>query len=350
MSLTLHVDEQRWRANLAKVAGLANVPGRGGVVPVAKGNGYGFGLAHLAEEANSLRVDGLGVDTLAVGTYDELDAVADFDGDVVVLNPWRPTVGHEVARPQAERVIHTVGRLVDLKQVQGRVLLERMTSMKRHGFSAAELKQAADLARERGLQVEGVSIHLPLGGGYAEAEQLVLDAIAADAHHTIWVSHLSAAELSRLREHYADINFRPRIGTELWLGDRGALSVSATVLDVHPIKRGERFGYRGRKAPRSGWIVIASGGTAHGIGLTAPAAISTARGRAATLAKGGLEASGRLRSPYWLGDQQLLFAEPPHMQSSMLFLAGSGQPVAVSDALAARVRYTTTSFDRISFD
>ncbi|MEZ5111994.1 MAG: alanine racemase [Nocardioidaceae bacterium] len=345
MSLTLHVDEQRWRANLAKVAGLAYVPGRGGVVPVAKGNGYGFGLARLAGEANTLRADGLGVDTLAVGTYDELDAVADFTGDAVVLNPWRP-FAHRVG----DQLIHTVGRLVDLEQVQGRVLLERMTSMKRHGFSAAELKQAADLARERGLQVEGVSIHLPLGGGYAEAEQLVLDAIAADVHQTIWVSHLSAAELTRLREHYADISFRPRIGTELWLGDRGALSVSATVLDVHPIKRGERFGYRGRKAPRSGWIVIASGGTAHGIGLTAPAAISTARGRAATLAKGGLEASGRLRSPYWLGDQQLLFAEPPHMQSSMLFLAGSGQPVAVSDALAARVRYTTTSFDRISFD
>ncbi len=345
MSLTLHVDEQRWRANLAKVAGLAYVPGRGGVVPVAKGNGYGFGLARLAGEANTLRADGLGVDTLAVGTYDELDAVADFTGDAVVLNPWRP-FAHRVG----DQLIHTVGRLVDLEQVQGRVLLERMTSMKRHGFSAAELKQAADLARERGLQVEGVSIHLPLGGGYAEAEQLVLDAIAADVHQTIWVSHLSAAELTRLREHYADISFRPRIGTELWLGDRGALSVSATVLDVHPIKRGERFGYRGHKAPRSGWIVIASGGTGHGIGLTAPAAISSARDRAATVAKGGLEASGRLRSPYWLGDQQLLFAEPPHMQSSMLFLADRGQPVAVGDTLAARVRYTTTSFDRISFD
>ena len=339
MSLTLHVDEQRWRANAAAVFA------RGGVVPVAKGNGYGFGLSRLAKQASAL-----GADTMAVGTYAELDAVANFSGDLVVLNPWRPFAHHSPAVIEPDRVIHTVGRLVDLEQVQGRVLLEQLTSMKRHGFSATELKQAANLARDRGLQVEGVSIHLPLGGGYAEAERLVLDAIAAGLHHTVWVSHLSAAELTKLRERHADITFRPRIGTELWLGDRGALSVSATVLDVHPIKRGERFGYRGHKAPRSGWIVIASGGTAHGIGLTAPAAISTARGRAATLAKGGLEASGRLRSPYWLGDQQLLFAEPPHMQSSMLFLADRGQPVAVGDTLAARVRYTTTSFDRISFD
>ena len=339
MSLTLHVDEQRWRANATAVFA------RGGVVPVAKGNGYGFGLSRLAKQASEL-----GADTLAVGTYAELDAVADFTGDLVVLNPWRPFAHHIPAHIEADRVIHTVGRLVDLEQVKGRVLLEQLTSMKRHGFSATELKQAANLARDRGLQVEGVSIHLPLGGGYDEAERLVLEAIAAGLQQAVWVSHLSAAELTKLREHYADITFRPRIGTELWLGDRGALSVSATVLDVHPIKRGERFGYRGRKATRNGWIVIASGGTAHGIGLSAPTAISGARDRAATLAKGGLEASGRLRSPYWLGAQQLRFAEPPHMQSSMLFLAGGDQPVTVGDELTARVRFTTTSFDRISLD
>ena len=30
----------------------------------------------------------------------------------------------------------------------------------------------------------------------------------------------------------ADFTIRPRIGTSLWLGDRGALSVTATVLDT----------------------------------------------------------------------------------------------------------------------
>ena len=56
-------------------------------MPVAKGNGYGFTLGRLAR-----RAAWLGVDTLAVGTYDELPHVADrFGGDLLVLTPWRPS-------------------------------------------------------------------------------------------------------------------------------------------------------------------------------------------------------------------------------------------------------------------
>ena len=40
-------------------------------MPVAKGNGYGFTLGRLARKA-----EWLGVDTLAVGTYEELPEVA----------------------------------------------------------------------------------------------------------------------------------------------------------------------------------------------------------------------------------------------------------------------------------
>ena len=60
------------------------------------------------------------------------------------------------------------------------------------------------------------------------------------------------------------------IGTTLWLGDREALSVGATVLDAHPVERGDVYGYRGRTAPAAGTILVVSGGTAHGIGLEAP--------------------------------------------------------------------------------
>ncbi len=44
------------------------------------------------------------------------------------------------------------------------------------------------------------------------------------------------------------------------------------------------------------------------------------RTRAATLARGGLDAVGFVRSPYTIDGKHRLFAEPPHMQSSMLFL------------------------------
>lgn len=333
MSLTLHIDEARWRANLARVAE------RGALVPVAKGNGYGLGLARLATEANRL-----GADTLAIGTYDEYDAVAGFTGNIVVLNPWR-----EFAHREDPRIIHTVGRLDDIKQVNGRVLLELMTSMKRHGFTPAELGEAARIAAERGLVVEGVSIHLPLAAGAAEMDHLMEAVAAAGLTGPIWVSHLSADELAQVRQRHPGLSFRPRIGTELWLGDRGALSVSATVIDIHPIKRGESFGYRGRAANRSGHLVIASGGTAHGLGLVAPSTNAGLRDRASAMAKGSLEASGVLRSPYSWQGRQLRFAEPPHMQSSMLIVPSDLAPPTVGDQLVVQVRFTTTTFDRVEF-
>ncbi len=35
----------------------------------------------------------------------------------------------------------------------------------------------------------------------------------------------------------------------------------ATVLDVHAVERGDAFGYRGRTAPKSGHLLVVSGGT-----------------------------------------------------------------------------------------
>ncbi len=78
-----------------------------GLTPVAKGNGYGFGLGRLARKAQWL-----GVDTLAVGTYDELPEIASrFDGDLLVLTPWRPFgAALEIDPAYARRVVHTLGR------------------------------------------------------------------------------------------------------------------------------------------------------------------------------------------------------------------------------------------------
>ena len=80
MTFTLHVDGPTWRTHLAEVS--AAVPG---LVPVAKGNGYGFGNARLAAEAGSL-----GAPVLAVGTAREL---ADVRHDV----RRRPARPHPVA-------------------------------------------------------------------------------------------------------------------------------------------------------------------------------------------------------------------------------------------------------------
>jgi alanine racemase len=347
MALVLTVDGDRWRAHLRGLA--ETTPG---LVPVAKGNGYGFTLGRLARKAQWLNGLGSGVDTIAVGTYEELAEVADrYAGDLLVLTPWRPF--HPApAGSLAKRVIHTVSRPDDLaalleKQTDARFVLELATSMRRHGMSAQELWA---LARRLRGSLEGIALHLPLASGthLAEVERLITDMVAADLPTTtIWVSHLTAAELTALRSSYADLTVRPRIGTELWLGDREALRVTATVLDVHALERGDTFGYRGRRAPRDGHLLVVSGGTAHGIGLEAPKGESGLKARAAVAARGGMDAMGLTRSPFWVDGKQRLFAEPPHMQASMLFLPADARVPAVGDLVDVRVRYTATAFDRV---
>ncbi|KAA1415417.1 alanine racemase [Nocardioides humilatus] len=351
MSLTLTVDGTRWRSHLETVAD-ANP----GIVPVAKGNGYGFTVGRLARKTQWLADRGHDVTALAVGTYGEIAEVATrWEGDIVVLTPWRPFI--EPLDPAlAKRVIHTVSRLVDLDELltaspQARIVLERTTSMRRHGMEGRELWEAGEvLRRHPGARLEGVALHLPLqqGNHLGEVSRLLTDAIAADCGiDTVWVSHLTGAELTTLREQYGDFTIRPRIGTQLWLGDRGALHVTATVLDVHPVEKGDSFGYRARTAPKSGHLLVVSGGTAHGIGLEAPTGESSIKARAATLARGGLDAVGFVRSPYSIDGKQRLFAEPPHMQASMLFLPHGARVPAVGDMIDVRVRYTATAFDKI---
>jgi alanine racemase len=349
MSLTLTVDGDRWRHHLRTVAD--QTPG---LVPVVKGNGYGFGVGRLARKAAWL-----GADTVAVGTYHELPEVMQrFAGDLLVLTPWRPT-GSPVPDDLAQRrVIHTVSRLADLldllgRQPDARVVLERLTSMRRHGMSAEELRSAAHLLERRPARVEGVALHLPLAAGahLSEVTRLVNDIVAAGlGTRRLWVSHLTPSELASLRSSYADFEIRPRIGTDLWLGDRGALRVTSTVLDVHEVERGDVFGYRGRTAPKAGHILVVSGGTSHGIGLEAPTGDHSIKARAATIARGGLDAVGFVRSPFTVDGKQRLFAEPPHMQASMLFLPHGPRVPAVGDEIDVRVRYTATAFDDVVID
>ncbi len=346
MSLTLSVDGERWRAHLRSVAEATP-----GLVPVAKGNGYGFTLGRLARKAGWL-----GVDTLAVGTYEELPHVAQrYDGDLLVLTPWRPF--HLAPDPAlAGRVVHTVSHPDDLDglleaQPDARFVLELETSMRRHGMSAQQLwATGGSLRRRRGARLEGVALHLPLasGGHLAEVERLLGELVAADLDiGTVWVSHLTPSELTTVRSSYADLVVRPRIGTDLWLGDRGALRATSTVLDVHELSRGDVFGYRGRSAPRDGHLLVVSGGTAQGIGLESPLGESGLKQRAKTLARGGLDAVGLTRSPFWVDGKPRLFAEPPHMQASMLFLPGDARVPEVGDLVEVRVRYTATAFDRV---
>jgi hypothetical protein len=116
---------------------------------------------------------------------------------------------------------------------------------------------------------------------------------------------------------------------------------------VHQVKRGERYGYRQRRATRAGSLVVVGAGTSHGVALSAPNAAQGLRQRTTTLAVGSLEAVGRALSPFYVAGSQRWFAEPPHMQASMLWLPEGVAAPAVGAELDTDVRMTTTTFDRI---
>lgn len=338
MSFDLLVDASTWHTHLDSFAG--RVPG---LVPVAKGNGYGLGRSLLATEAQRL-----GVSQLAVGTYDEVDdALGSFDGDVIVMTPWRPFL----RTLTSDRIIHTVSRLEDLTDLAAagaaRVIIEGETSMARHGFDRHEL---ADVAASLGdLRVEGFGIHLPLGpGNLDEADAWAARLQASQLSTTrFYVSHLSPDDLAELRERRPGLDIRARIGTSLWLGDLAPLTVQATVLDVHQVARGERVGYRQRPVPRDGALVVIAGGTSHGIGLEAPRSVHSPTERGKRLARGGLEAAGLALSPFVIDGKHRWFAEPPHMQSSFVLVPASARIPEPGDTVKATVRYTTTTFDRV---
>jgi alanine racemase len=345
------LDEERWRAHQRTVAGAAPL------VPVAKGNGYGFSLARLAAEARLL-----GVGSIAVGTPAEVALVREaFDGDIVILQPYDGADPRAVELAEDPRVITTVSRVADLERIapaaaaaaadRPRVLVEVLTSMKRHGIPSDRLAIVRDY-RTR-LRLEGWTIHLPMRdeGRYAEAEALGRAALGVTPG-PLWLSHLPAEEVAALARQLGGSRGEPaparlRLGTWLWLGDPGSFRVTATVLDVHSVRRGERAGYRQRRCPADGWIVVVAGGTAQGIGMEAPTSARSLRQRAISVATGSLEAAGLALSPYCIAGKKRWFLEPPHMQSSLVFLPRSATPPTVGDEVPVEVRLTTATVDRV---
>ncbi|MFJ9414962.1 alanine racemase [Streptomyces sp. NPDC101227] len=340
MALTLYVDTARWRAHQQSV--LQQFPG---LVPVCKGNGYGFGHERLAEEATRL-----GSDILAVGTTYEAARIKDFfSGDLLVLTPFRH--GEEPV-PLPDRAIRSVSSVEGVGGLVGaRVVIEVMSSMKRHGVKPEDLPKLATAIED--VRLEGFAIHLPLdrADGSDAVEEVIgwMDQLRAARLplHTMFVSHLKAQELARLQQQFPQTRFRARIGTLLWLGDHEATEYRGSVLDVTRVAKGERFGYRQQKAASDGYLVVVAGGTSHGVGLESPKALHGVMPRAKGVARAGLATVNRNLAPYVWAGKQRWFAEPPHMQVSILFVPGDAPEPQVGEELVAHLRHTTTQFDRI---
>ncbi|MEO5743019.1 MAG: alanine racemase [Terracoccus sp.] len=335
MSFVLRVDTDHWRSGHAEA--LARYPG---IVPVIKGNGYGFGAGLLCREAQSM-----GVATIAIGTYVEAPAaLAAFDGDVLVMEPYRPRIHSALPDLPDRRLVHTVTSSTDLDSLRGiepaaRVVIEGLTSMNRFGAPVAALNELVDAA-----VAEAVTLHLPLGTGHLDEVVRFVEAVPAAQRW--FVSHVSPDELATLRSRYPDHEFRPRIGTDLWLAEPTSYEVRAHVLDVRAVAKGDRAGYRQRTLP-AGHLVVVSGGTSHGVAMESPAAAATPRSRAVAVAEGVLEAAHKVRSPFTVSGCSPRFAEPPHMQCSLLMLPVGVTPPAVGDTVTVRMRLTTTYPDAV---
>ncbi|MFE9249597.1 alanine racemase [Streptomyces sp. NPDC007088] len=340
MTLTLAVDTVRWEEHQRRVH--AQFPG---LVPVCKGNGYGFGHERLMRQASRL-----GMDLVAVGTVQEAARAEDLHaGDLLVLTPYRTW---EAPVALSDRTIRVVSSPHDLTGLDGRrVVVELMTSMKRHGLTRDHLP----LLREAmgAWRFEGFTLHLPLkrvdGLGGAEEVAAWVRCLREARLPTgqIFVSHLSPGELEALRAEFPRSVFRLRTGTKLWLGDPGATRYRSEVLDVVHLRRGDRPGGGGRRVASDRYHVLVSGGTSHGIGLRAPALLSGFRARKRHLAGLGYTALNRHLSPFVWDGERRRFARPPELQHSVLEIPVTARPPRAGAELAVQLRYTTTRPDRV---
>lgn len=317
MTLRLTVDTRAWEHH---VGGVVDAVGRLAptvrLVPVVKGNGYGFGRVALAERATRF------ADTLAVGTVHELDPLP--DGAVaVVLTPALAPPARATRDVAPRDVIVTVGapeHVAALAGWSGKVLVKVASSMQRYGRGP----ELAETARRGGLDVVGWSIHPPLAGG---DDHHLAEIVAAlpdlDPDLEVWVSHLTPDSAARLPDTH---RYRLRLGTALWHGDKSMLQLSAEVFDTRPVASGTVAGYQLVDVPADGTLVMIGAGSAHGV---------------TPLPDG--------RSPFHHARRRLDLLEPPHMHTSMAFVP-AGRPVpAIGERVDVQRPLTMTAVDEIEW-
>lgn len=301
MTIRLTVDRARWWAHATDVAETVE-----GLIPVVKGNGYGFGRAGLASVAVELSP------ILAVGTIHELDGLPD-QATPVVLTPT-------LTVPASDEPVLTVGSDAHIEVLRGwggRVIVKLESDMHRYGGDVELVGRAQDA----GLRTVGVAIHPPLAGGDdTHREQITRWLPHIDPSLDIWVSHLSPATYESLPTSH---RYKLRIGSYLWHGDRESLHLEADVLDTRPVSAGQRVGYRLGEVPADGTLVMTGAGTASGV---------------ATL-------DGR--SPFHFARRRLTLVEAPHMHTSMLYVP-AGEPVPdVGDWVDLQRPLTATAVDEL---
>ncbi len=320
MGLRLAVERDAWVRHLDRTT--RELPG---LVPVVKGNGYGFGRVELMPFAVQHTERG---GQIAVGTVYEA-------GDVPAARTPLVLTPHVDALPDdlPATTVLTVGSAVHVAALQrqgwhGPVAVKLASSMHRYGVEPDALAALLGMVHSAGWAIDSYAIHLPLVGA-PSAHRAEIEAwvdVLDDGHpqHPISVSHITQEASADLRADHPDITWRHRAGTSLWHADKRLLQLTADVLDVHPVDAGETVGYRGVVTPGRGHIVLVAAGSAHGV---------------RSLDDG--------RSPFHHARRRLTMLEPPHMHTSMLFVP-DGEPVPqVGERVDVQRPLTTVIVDEL---
>jgi len=320
MTVRLTVPRAQWVAHVNTAAAAYGE----GLVPVVKGNGYGFGRPVLHDMVAQLHPGG----SVCVGTVHELHDVPP-PLQAIVLTPT-------LAAPTGRAATLTVGSLAHVQALagwHGRVIVKLASSMRRYGVTPGELPAllaAADIAR---LEVAGFGLHLPLAGD----DDARLAEIAAWLPHlpadgALWVSHLTPESFASLRAADPTRRFHLRVGTALWHGvpRREFLQLTADVVHTQPIKAGDIAGYFHSTVTTDGTLVAIGGGGAHGIAPlddTDPAR----------------------RSPFHFARHRLPLLERPHMHTT-LAVVPAGQPCpTVGDRVDVQRPLILTAVDEVEW-
>lgn len=268
------------------------------IVPVVKGNGYGFRRWNLMPVAGQL------ANEIAVGTVYEARDLPKHTRAIVLT----PTLTAPPSNMSSNTIL-TVGsvhHVVALERLQwtGDVMVKLRSAMHRYGVGVNDLQQVLDACRGAQLHVHGYAIHPPLQSDMkSRVKEIVSWASHLSAEEPIYVSHLDADAYAAVRKLLPQRQVRIRMGTTLWHGDKSMMHLSADIVDHHSVESGEFAGYRQIPITSPGEIVMVGAGTAHGVAL---------------LDNG--------RSPFHYQRQRLNLLEPPHMHTSMLLVA-RGRPI-----------------------
>ena len=315
MTLHLVVDRRRWHDHVARVADAV-----GSLIPVVKGNGYGFGRNVLMPHAVHMS------NTVAVGTVFEASDVP-AGTTALVLSP----VGDAMPDAVSPTTIFTVGSRahVDRLVAHGlrcRVVVKVASSMQRFGVDASDAADLVRYAHDHGCEPVAWSIHPSLAGTDAQrAAEVAALAASLDASLPLHVSHV-VESVEAVRTALPGHTVIARLGTALWLGDKSMVRLEADVLERRKYVRGTTLGYRATSIAEDGFVVVVGAGTAHGV---APLADNL--------------------SPFHFERTRIALVEPPHMHVTMLFVpAGSACPY-VGDRLDVQQPMTRIHVDAIDW-